>query len=79
MNCSSSLAENSVERSDLIETNTAIRIGELVGAQYIITGTVIELSESVVVFCRIVDVQTAAIVSVSQVVIRKDGEIRALL
>lgn len=73
------LRVNAVEPSDLVETNTAIEIGELVGARYMITGTVIELSESVVVFCRIVDVQTAAIVSVSQVVIRKDGEIRALL
>jgi DNA-binding beta-propeller fold protein YncE/TolB-like protein len=73
------LRENTIERSDLIETNTAIEVGELLAAYYIITGTVIEMSESLVVFCRVVEVQTGAVISVSQVVIPKSSEIRALL
>ena len=73
------LRDNAIERSDLIETNTAIQVGELLTAHYIITGTVIEMNESVVVFCRVVDVQTGAIISVSQVIIPKNSEIRALL
>jgi len=73
------LRENAIERSDLIETNTAIKVGGLLSAHYIITGTVIEMSESVVVFCRVVDVQTGTIISVSQVIIPKSSEIRVLL
>jgi len=73
------LRENAIERSDLIETNTAIQVGELLAAYYIITGTIIEMSESVVVFCRAVDVETGAIISVSQVIMPKSSEIRALL
>jgi DNA-binding beta-propeller fold protein YncE/TolB-like protein len=73
------LEEDSIDRSDLIDTNTAIEVGQRANARYIITGTVIELKESVAVFCRVVDVRSAAIVSVSQVIVPKSSEISALL
>jgi TolB-like protein len=65
--------------SDLVDTNTALKVGELLNARYIITGTIVEMNMSVVVFCRVIDVQTGAIISVSQVILPKNSEILSLL
>ena len=73
------LRKNAIDRSDLIDTNTAIQVGELLAAKYILTGTVLEMSESVLVFCRVIDVHTGAIISVSQVIIPMNIEVRTML
>jgi hypothetical protein len=48
-------------------------------ANYILAGSVIEMSRSVVIFCRVINTETAAIESVSQVIVPRNQEVRALL
>ena len=40
-------------------------------AKYIITGTVIPMQDSVVVFGRLIDVESAEIISVAQIILSK--------
>ncbi|KKK59763.1 hypothetical protein LCGC14_3031130, partial [marine sediment metagenome] len=39
----------------------------------------IEMSESVVIFCRVINVETAVIESVGQVIVPRDEEVNAML
>ncbi|HUV08861.1 MAG TPA: FlgO family outer membrane protein, partial [Spirochaetia bacterium] len=73
------LEEQELALSDLMDTTTAIRIGHILSANYILTGSVIETSDSVIIFGRIINVETAEIQSVSQVIIQKDANVKALL
>jgi len=73
------LTENELSISDLRDTGTAIGVGEFLSANYILTGTVIEMSESVVIFCRVVNVETAEIESVGQIIVPRSEEVDAML
>lgn len=73
------LTENKLLNSDLRDTSTAIEVGEFLYANYILTGTVIEMSESVVIFCRVVNVGMAEIESVGQVIVPRNEEVDAML
>ena len=73
------LAEREISLSDLMDTENAIEIGESISANYILTGSVIEMSESVVIFCRVVNVETAVIESVGQVIVPRDEEVNSML
>ncbi len=48
------LEEQEFALSDIVDTSKAIEIGKLLTAQYIVTGSVIEMSNSVVIFGRII-------------------------
>ena len=71
--------EQKLQLSGLVDTETAIEIGRLLSAQYILTGSVIEMPQSVVVFGRIIDVESSEIESVAQVILPKSVEIEAML
>ena len=73
------LNEKDISYSDLQDTNTAVEVGESLYANYVLTGTVIEMSESVVIFCRVVNIQTAEIESVGQVIVPRNEEVNAML
>ncbi len=73
------LTDRGLSLSDLMDTDNAIDIGNYISANYILTGSVIEMSESVVIFCRVVNVETAVIESVGQVIVPKDEEVNAML
>jgi hypothetical protein len=73
------LKEQELSLTDLMDTNTAIRVGNLLSARLILTGSVIEMSKSVVIFGRIINVETGEIESVSQVIIPKGKDIVELL
>ncbi len=73
------LEERELGLSGLIDTDEAIKVGQLSAARWILTGTLIDLPESLVVFARVIDVETSEIIAVSQVIMEKDAEIRALL
>ena len=64
---------------DLLDTGKAIEIGELLQADYIFTGTIIEMAASAVVFGRILNVQTGQIMSTAQLSIPLDDELQYLL
>jgi DNA-binding beta-propeller fold protein YncE len=73
------LLEEELSPSDLLDTNRAIAAGTALSANYIITGTVIEMSETVVIFCRTINVETAEIESACQVIVPRTAEINTLL
>jgi hypothetical protein len=54
-------------------------LGESDSADYIITGSVIEMGQSVVIFERIINAHTEQIESAAQVIVKKDSEVEALL
>ena len=72
------LEEQEMILSDLVETDQAVRIGRILAADYILTGTVFEMSASLAVFGRIINVQTAAIEAVAQVIVPLDEELQSL-
>jgi Ca-activated chloride channel family protein len=73
------LEEQRLALSDLVDTSNAIRVGKLLTVSYILTGTVLEMPGSVVIFGRIINVETSEVESAAQVIVPKDGEVRALL
>jgi TolB-like protein len=73
------LSEQELALSDLVEPNQAIQVGKILAANYLVTGTVIPASESVVIFSRIINVETAVIESVAQVVVPRTEEVESLL
>ena len=73
------LAEQELALSDLMDTGNAIQVGKLLTANYIVTGSVIEMPGSVVIFGRIINVETGEVESAAQVIVPKDGEVQGLL
>jgi Mg-chelatase subunit ChlD len=73
------LEEQKLALSDLMDTTNAIEIGKLLTANHMLTGSVIEMPDSVVIFGRIINVETAEIESVAQVIVPRNGEVTALV
>ena len=73
------LREQELALSDLMDTSKAITVGKFLSATLILTGTVIEMSESVIIFGRVIDVQTAEIQSAAQVIVQKNADVSSLL
>ncbi len=73
------LKEQELALADLVDTTKAISVGKVLAAQYILTGTLIEMPNSVVIFGRVVNVETTEIESAAQVIVPKNREVRALL
>jgi TolB-like protein len=48
-------------------------------ADYIVTGTVIEMADSVVIFGRFINVESGEVESVDQVIVPKDEDVRQLI
>jgi len=73
------LREQELALSDLMDTSKAIMVGKFLSATLILTGTVIEMSESVIIFGRVIDVQTAEIQSAAQIIVQKNADVSSLL
>ncbi len=73
------LREQELALSDLVEPNQAIQVGKILAANYLVTGTVIPASESVLIFGRIINVETAVIESAAQVIVPRNQEVQSLL
>ena len=73
------MEEQQLSLSDLMETTRAVRVGRMLTAQYVLLGNIVEMSESVVVFSRVINVETGIIESVAQVIIPKDEDVSKLL
>jgi len=73
------LKEQEYALSDLMDTDKAITVGKLLTVHHILTGSVIEMPNSVVIFGRIINVETGEIESVAQVIVPKNREVKALL
>ncbi|MCK5569950.1 MAG: hypothetical protein KAJ15_09550, partial [Spirochaetes bacterium] len=73
------LDEQKLAINDLMDTSNAIEIGKLLTANYILTGSVVEMPGSVMIFGRVINVETAEVESVAQVIVPKNHDVRALL
>jgi hypothetical protein len=73
------LKEQELAVSDLMATESAIKVGQILSATHILTGTVIPMKDSVVIFARVVSVESGAIESVAQVVVPRTPEVEDLL
>ena len=73
------LEEQELALSDLADTTNAIAVGKVLAARYILTGSVIEMPGSLVIFARIVNVETSEVESAAQVIVPKNGEVSGLL
>jgi TolB-like protein len=73
------MKEQKLSLSDLMDTENAITVGRVLSARFILTGSVIEMTGSVVIFARIVGVETAEVESAAQVIVPKSPEVVSLL
>jgi len=73
------LREQELAVSDLVDTENAIQIGRIMAADLLLTGTVIEMAQSVIVFSRIIAVESGEIESAAQVIIPKSADLERLL
>jgi hypothetical protein len=73
------LAEQELSISDLMETNQAIQVGRLLAADYILTGTIVPMQSSVVIFSRVINSATGEVETAAQVIVPIDAEVRTLL
>jgi TolB-like protein len=56
------LAEQELSMTGMVDANTAVKIGQLAGVLYVMTGTVAVVGQQIRLSCRIIDVETAEIV-----------------
>ena len=73
------LIEQKLALSGLIDTENALKVGRLLSAAYMITGNVIPMTKSAMVFARIINVESGEVETVSQVIIPINDEVAALL
>ncbi len=73
------LEEQELALSGLFETENAIAVGELLSARYMVTGTVIEMGSAVIIFSRIIDIESSEILGATQIIVEKDENMATLL
>jgi Ca-activated chloride channel homolog len=73
------IEEQKLSLYDLMNTETAIEVGKLLAASHMITGSVIEMASSVVIFSRIIDLESGEVESAAQVIVPRDEETELLL
>lgn len=65
--------------ADLVDTQIAVAVGRLSAAEVLLTGTVMEMNDSVIIFARILDLASGRIATAAQVILSKNAEVGALL
>lgn len=73
------IEEQKFSLSGLTDTTTAIEVGQLLSANYILTGTIVEMPASLVIFSRIINVESGEIESAAQVIVPRNEEVNKLL
>jgi curli biogenesis system outer membrane secretion channel CsgG len=64
-------SEQGLQNVELLDADAAIRLGRLLGARYIITGQIIPMSAQVIVFGRVINVETGEILSAAQIFLER--------
>jgi Ca-activated chloride channel family protein len=64
--------EQRLQSGELLDADVAIRLGRLIGARYIITGQIIPMNNQVIVFGRVINVETGEIMSAAQIFLDRD-------
>lgn len=73
------LREWELDLGDLSDTDTALRVGRLLAAKRIVTGTVLPMKTAAMVFCRVIDIESGRIECVAQSVLPMDEDLESLL
>ena len=73
------IEEQKLALYDLVDTTTAVEVGKLLAASHIITGSVIEMASSVVIFARIIDLESGEVTSAAQIIVPRDTEVESML
>jgi len=73
------LKEKNLSYSDLMDTGVAIKTATELKADYIMTGLIIEMPASVILFARILNGKTGAVYSVAQLILPLNEQVRMLL
>ena len=73
------LGEIKLDRSGLIDPETAKEVGKIAGVEAVVTGTIADFQTYVAVNCRLIDAQTATVFAAAQVRIAKDDDVRKIL
>jgi hypothetical protein len=69
------LEREELQTADLKDTDVAIDTGRQLAADFLITGSLVETSRSIIIFGRLIRIETGAIESVAQVVISKSEDV----
>jgi Ca-activated chloride channel family protein len=64
--------EQKLQSGELLDADIAIRLGRLMGARYIITGQIIPMNSQIIVFGRVINVETGEIISAAQIFLDRD-------
>jgi hypothetical protein len=73
------LEELELDYSDLMDTDIALKVATALRADYIVTGSIIEMPSSVILFARALNRKTGTAESVVQLILPLDESIRSLL
>lgn len=73
------LQENKLAASGIIDPATARRLGQIAGVENLVTGTITPLSDSVRVVVKVLDTETARVVTAASIEIVKNKTIEELL
>jgi Mg-chelatase subunit ChlD len=65
------LLRQGFEASDLTDKLNALKVGKALGVDFILTGTMMEMSGSYIVFSRLLNVRTGEVESAAQVIVSK--------
>jgi hypothetical protein len=65
-------SEQGLQNVELLDADAAIRLGRLLGARYIITGQIIPMSAQIIVFGRVINVETGEILSAAQIFLERE-------
>lgn len=74
-----SLKELRLNMSDLVDPKSAKRLGHLTGTELLLLGTTTEFEDTMKINARLIDIETLNIVSVGEVLIRKDKHVLKLM
>ncbi len=73
------VSELKLDRSGLIDPETAKQVGKIAGADAIVTGTITDLASYVAVNARLIDAQSGRIFAAAEVRIVKDDDVRKIM
>lgn len=68
-----------LDQTGLVDPATAKRLGEIIGVDAIVTGTLTDLTSHVVVNCRLIDARTGRVYGAARTKIVKDDDVRRIL
>ena len=73
------LSEYDAKETDLFDTEISRRIGESLGADLLVSGYLVPLSDSLIVFVRLIEVETGTVLSATQTVLNLTPELLELI